>query len=662
MITETKLLKFKGNSSNQIRYTITSDLDCMTISPNSGTVNANDIVEFTFTLSNTDCYNALITVVAEELTGSNFAIACSRTTTFNLTNSCNNLLTSVTHQTVNRSVLITATTVGGTPDYTYEFFYDTQYYNLITINDNVLSISLKPNIEVPNTSNVTVVTTDAKGCSVTTEYSFNICKPVAQDKSIALSCVPSYTNAGCTNIIAQLTNTPLIVSTCGASSIDWDTLVINLPDGFCYSNNANLISIFADSTVTPGDYTFSYTVQNAGQILSNTANINVNVPLCAITADPPFIPSTEAIVLAPTDTTGTVKEFNVEALVDDPSNYDWDSFTFIAATGQTLVAADSLTSTNGDVVYTCDRKIEYTVDTQNCNLDLIQFTIDDKDGNTSNIGKLVIDYENFPAPTVANGAFNVGGFQNNTLNVLTSSTGNIDVSTVNIVSSPTEGNATVNADGTITYYTTSSATSDSFTFNAVSKDGLTSNTGTATLTIQNTGIAKNEDICPVSGINLFNYITNYTTGGTWTASGSNPTVINVASPTNCNFSSATVGTDYTFTYTIGSFSTDIVLTILDSDITITSVTAPTSNGLVSGNPTSTIRFTGSGITNSSNIEIEIDFSSGTAIYTYPPDFWSGRSGTVTVEFPDGAGTYDITVTATDQCGNSINDTDSVTIA
>ena len=64
---------------------------------------------------------------------------------------------------------------------------------------------------------------------------------------------------------------------------------------------------------------------------------------------------------------------------------------------------------------------------------------------------------------------------------------NIDLSSVEIVSIPTTGEATVNTDGTITYqHTGSIAITDTLTYTVKNTEGLISNEATATITITQT--------------------------------------------------------------------------------------------------------------------------------------------------------------------------------
>jgi hypothetical protein len=61
--------------------------------------------------------------------------------------------------------------------------------------------------------------------------------------------------------------------------------------------------------------------------------------------------------------------------------------------------------------------------------------------------------------------------------------GNLDPSTVSIVTQPTAGTATPNADGTVTYTNTDpAALSDSFTYTVADTTNLVSNAATVTIT------------------------------------------------------------------------------------------------------------------------------------------------------------------------------------
>lgn len=93
-----------------------------------------------------------------------------------------------------------------------------------------------------------------------------------------------------------------------------------------------------------------------------------------------------------------------------------------------------------------------------------------------------------PAAPVANDdSASVGAGQSVSVNVVANDTdvnGDLDPSTVTIVTAPLAGTATPNADGTVTYTNTDeTALSDTFTYTVADTGGLVSNEATVTITI-----------------------------------------------------------------------------------------------------------------------------------------------------------------------------------
>ena len=174
------------------------------------------------------------------------------------------------------------------------------------------------------------------------------------------------------------------------------------------------------------------------------------------------------------------------------TNIDWSTFTFIAGTGQTLVDAVTLTSTNsaasGVVFNEATRTIEYEYDSTNCIVDVIQWTVEDVDGNISNVGVWYVDTEALAAPVATNDSVTLAAGEETTLTASSNDTGYINLASYAIVSSPSKVQVTNNLDGTFTIYAPEDAEgSDSFTYNFQSPDGITSSTGTVNITIQSAG-------------------------------------------------------------------------------------------------------------------------------------------------------------------------------
>lgn len=294
----------------------------------------------------------------------------------------------------------------------------------------------------------------------------------------------------------------------------------------------------------------------------------------------------------------------------------------------------------------------------NCIVDLIQWTVEDEDGNISNVGTWYIDTEDLTAPVATADSFNIAAGANHSFDASANDTGDISLGSYQIVTAPTQVTVTNNLDGTFSVFAPEDTEgADSFTYKFSSPDGIESNTATVSITIQNAGTGTTSTICGVAGVDLTSFLDgSVTAGGSWSASLSNPSAPSIATPTSVDFSAANAGT-YQFTYTVGSSTATITLLLPDYSVVINSVSTPTDNP-IAGTITSVVEFTTIGVSTGNNVQIEVDFNSGIGFDYYPPDKWNPATGQgqVTIEYGSGAGTYDIEVSATDTCATVQTDT------
>ena len=159
---------------------------------------------------------------------------------------------------------------------------------------------------------------------------------------------------------------------------------------------------------------------------------------------------------------------------------------------------------------------------------------------------------------------------------------NLDLSSVEIVSIPTTGEATVNTDGTITYqHTGSIAITDTLTYTVKNTEGLISNEAFVTITVTepiNVPPAANDDTVSVEVGRTINF--NVTENDTDADGNLSPTsVVIKIFPTN---GVATVNPSGTITYSNSSNTGTIV-----TEDTLTYTVADTA-GLISNEATATI--------------------------------------------------------------------------
>lgn len=644
MIKVKRRYKFESATGGSMTYTLTPDTECVAITPSSGTVTSGQEIDFEFDFATIDCFNTEFTLQVVDPN-------CStpKEINFVLTSPCSTLNTSISNTPGRANPYVFAsTTTGGTADYSYSWSYDTSLFSATSSTGPSIELNFIDK-DLPSFTTVTLTVTDANGCVATDNYVYTTCRPVIQSQVVELECGPT---TGVYNAFGTLNLADMSSCTLRADfntlSLDYNTNALNV------TTNNNQLTIQARSTTIPTTYDIIGSVANtSGARGEFTITVVVPGP-CAQIGQPVY--SNTQVVLDSGYSNGDIVEIPLVLNTPQGTDINYDSFTFVPTKGQTLNSATNLSSTNGTAVYKCgERYIEYTIDTKNEEVDLIQFQIETEDGKVSNIAKAYIDYENYSAPTATDDTLTMNANSSQSLDLSANDSGDIDFTTYEILS--VESGLTVrnNNDGTINISAGDITGDKDITYRFRSTNGVYSNTGTAVITVNNTGTGARSVICPTT-LNLNDFLTGtVTSGGTWTA-GNNPSSPSLTNPSAVDFSSANPGT-YTFTYTVGTASTNIILVIPDYSVVIDSVSAVTKNP-IAGTVGSTVSFTTTGVDSAANISIEVDFGSGTNIDVYPPDSWDATSGigVVFVQFAEGSGTYDISVKAVDRCANAQSDT------
>jgi hypothetical protein len=590
MITENLSFEIFCNTGEVVNWTISSNDPCASFSPSSGTVSGQSTnVSVVVTFADEDCFNnAVITISTTDEGG------ITTTTTLNIQNPCGTLNAVIGHQpTAGHPHTLIAYVSGGNPSYSYQWSFDQNVFDVGgATTSSVLLLKAKSGATLPDFSDVNLIVSDAKGCSTQKQFTVNLQPPSAQFVKVrSLSCIDPITTPLCgeVNQVSSVIN--LQAFPAAGKTIDWGTLVISLPPGFCIGNqqlpsqgadNIN-ITIYANN-MPNAEYIGTWSVADNEGIRSNVVNINIGVPECALSSLVYVEPTYYEVSLGEL-TPGTEIEIPIDEKVhpreccesaSDSDFYpDWDTFTFVAASGQVLVSATELTSTNGSAELTKERNIKYTVGAMpSCNTDLIQFKIENKAGGKSNMGKVVFDYIRRAAPVAVDDADCVICGEFVTVDVLANDTGDINPATVNIISEPSKGTWTVGSDGMISFspFFTSQGL-DYIEYKVSNPDGEESNTAMLTLTIVCAGRSPINagNKCKVI-VNLESMLASYaTTGGTWSASLANPSVVSLVAPNAVDFAAAAAG-DYLFSYSVTS---GLCTTRVDVNLTI--INAPANN-------------------------------------------------------------------------------------
>lgn len=143
---------------------------------------------------------------------------------------------------------------------------------------------------------------------------------------------------------------------------------------------------------------------------------------------------------------------------------------------------------SGTVVVNGDGTVTYTHDGSATTSDFFEYTIQDSNGNVTNVARVDVTIEAATVPpTAADDIADVLAGASVVIPVSTNDTAgssDLDLTSIVIVSQPANGTAQANADGTITYtHNGSATTSDTFTYTIKDLLGVESNLATVTINI-----------------------------------------------------------------------------------------------------------------------------------------------------------------------------------
>jgi hypothetical protein len=219
-----------------------------------------------------------------------------------------------------------------------------------------------------------------------------------------------------------------------------------------------------------GQDAFTYTISDETGAVSSAALVSL------------FVTSDNVPPVAVNDSATTT--INTPVNIDILAN-DTDQDGTIDLTTFELVAE----AENGDVVFNSDSgDVTYTPTTDFEGSDGFEYKIKDDFGTISNTARVTISVEKEnQAPTSEDDTAQIEVSGTTTISVLNNDNdedGELVVTSVSIVTVPSQGNTIINSDGSITYtHTGTSSGSDSFTYRVKDNDDAFSNTATVTITI-----------------------------------------------------------------------------------------------------------------------------------------------------------------------------------
>lgn len=542
--------KYKINgASSPLYWTLTPSNSCISTKVSNGVINSTSgEIDVDILLSNNTC-SGTVTLLVEDDYG------CSSNLVITVNNPCTSLVTTIIDQDKYKFL---ANPSGGTPPYTYTWSFDEDIFS--TSNNTNQTLNLDYIGDGNNSStNIYVKITDSKGCEVNATLNYSFCNPVVSDIPEVASCYLKgvKTIDGCSGMYES--ETPAIdfsqfIESCDGIELDYETLQFNLNSNFCYKKVGDFKYKFYVRENTPADfYEFTYSIKTVDGVSSNTGNLYIKTIDCS-----PATVSKVAVADNEYKFQNTEASSNptIELSIDDKTfhsaNLDNSSFTFIAGNNQTLSnAGKTLTTAYATVNYN-NGLISYEVTSPPTDTsDLVQWRISDVNGSISNTANWFYTYQPLAAPVAVDDSLCTTCNNSASINILSNDTGVIDKDSIIITQAPTKGNYT-NSQGLITYTPTSYGT-DTIKYKVANPNGNTNDySNEATLTINSicAGSDTINTLCTNdNSVDLTSYLSGFTSGGTWTQDGGNPTSLTISNPQAVDFSSGDDGT-YTFTYTV----------------------------------------------------------------------------------------------------------------
>lgn len=559
MIKVVQPITISGSSDiSWIKYTLTANASCIGITPSSGIITGNNkTLNFEFLFSDQECILNPITLNLESDTN------CSNSIAFYVTNPCD----AITVQIVNNfdsgnPLAFSAIVAGATQPYTVDWQYDTGLLEPLEEGD-ALKLQIRDGVVIPPNTMIIADVTDYNNCKATAIFFYQFQAPTALNSSSNVNCIPDTIIDG-KEVAGQSGVITLQAETPAGTELDFDTVEFINPysDLFLKRLSPDRIQAYSQVRAVTGSKSIQWSVKNTLGIRSNYASINFVVPSCNVTTEIFF--NNEIVKLTPAQAqVAQIIYIDIEDnIIGDP---DWDTFTFKAGTGQTLNSATSLTTQNGTVELTTGRRLKYTVTSLTLPIDPIMMTIENTDGVLSNTGTVSVDFEAEAAPVLAAQAVDVATGSNITIDLLAGATGSPKANTIIITDAPDNGSYVLGTDGTLIYTpSVNEADTDSISYKVANYDGTFSAEQTTTINIIHAGLSPIKNLClPAASYNLVTQLgSGVTPGGSWTADGSNPSVVSLVDPTDVDFSTADDGV-YKFTYevTVGTATDTATVTV-----------------------------------------------------------------------------------------------------
>ena len=474
-----KILQFNSGTA-PYTYNIVAD-SCISIDFVSGTLKENEVKYVKFDVTEGCNPNIVINVTDSK--------GCSNSVQQTLLNICNNFSVGISQNNYTFSSFVT----GGSGVYTYEWIYDKTKFT--TLNSTNSSIELLP-IGQQTISDVVVVVKDSNGCQTTAKLLFQPCigtlKPVLVDtycsKFLYVTETIELKYQGCGTVDW---NTLSVVALQGLNNVQWSYEVTST-----VNNSAFIVAKISNKTnIAPIVVKLSASVKNTFGIVTDSVEIKINVKSCLAVESGVTAIGTKQKGDADV---GFVFLKHLPDYVLANKELDWNQFTMIASTGQTLNNKSNLTVQSGSVVLNDNRDLIFEIfNAPTKDIEIVRWRIKDIDGNVSNTAEETYILTELNPPTAASDTLCLLANQLLLINSIFINDANYVLSSFTVVTQPTNG--IIITEGTNYYYKPNLyyIGTDTFTYKIANSDGVFSNTATVTLTIISSGIVTslNNNIC-----------------------------------------------------------------------------------------------------------------------------------------------------------------------
>lgn len=415
-------------------FTFSSSNTCVSFGRASATASVSNGTYY----ATTDVIYPDETCIEESLIYITFVDAngCSKVKLLTVENPCT-LTNSIS---TNGEFVFVATTTGGSPNYTYQWTYNTDLWEKAagdtSDTDNYLSLKLKSS-STPTSTPITCVVTDSNGCTEYASYAYSFCKPTLLPVTMTLSCQGTST---CTGSVTSYANFDLTrhVTPCSNQVIDWTKLQFSGLSDVCIINNG-------DGTITVGSTTnvastkiINWAVTTTNGIVSEFNTMTISIVACVGKTSFSATPSIIQLTIA--DVIGTDKLLPVEPRVGGTPN--WATFAFVGS------------PTWGTVTLNGNREIVYditNVATTPTIPDTISWTMQDYSGNQVNITDTVLRNRIALPVTTTEQICTTCGETFGPFDLTANDTGSIDKSTVEIVLNDADIVITKGTDNNFTF-------------------------------------------------------------------------------------------------------------------------------------------------------------------------------------------------------------------